>query len=201
MRRNLRPVRMLSLARMARGLRPDRNPLRRATDRAEAAVLAGLAAAFLVGAPAAAVTAGHLAAAAGLRAEQAARYQVHATLLTDAPGTFYTPYGPVAMPALARWTAPDGSRRSGLVGADSAGHYGAMITIWVDKSGHLTGPPPRAGQVTTQAALAAAAAPVFLGLLLFVTGLVSIGALDKRRLAAWDTAWQDVGPQWSSRKS
>jgi hypothetical protein len=201
MGQSVRPVRMSALARFARGLRPDRNPLRRATDRAEAAVLAGLAAAFLLGAPAAAVTAGHLAAAAGLRAEQTSRYKVQAMLLADAPGTFYTPYGPVAMPAVARWTAPDGSRRTGLVGADSVGHSGATVTIWVDKSGHLTGPPPRAGQVTTQAALAAAAAPVFLGLLVFVTGLVSIGALNTRRLAAWDAAWQEVGPRWSSRRS
>ncbi len=95
MRQNVRPVRMSSLARLARGLRPDRNRLRRATDRAEAAVLAGLAAAFLVGAPAAAMTAGHLAAAAGLRAEQAGRYKVHATLLA-ADGLFpkaRRPYG------------------------------------------------------------------------------------------------------------
>jgi hypothetical protein len=33
------PVGVLRLARLMRGLRPDRNPLRRASDRVEAAVL------------------------------------------------------------------------------------------------------------------------------------------------------------------
>ncbi len=47
---------------MMRRLWPDRNPLRRAADRAEAAVMAGLLAMFLVGVPLAAVaTAGLLA--------------------------------------------------------------------------------------------------------------------------------------------
>jgi hypothetical protein len=41
-----------------RELRPDRNPLCRACDRAEAALLAGLLAAFLIGVPLAAVFAG-----------------------------------------------------------------------------------------------------------------------------------------------
>jgi hypothetical protein len=41
-----------------RELRPDRNPLRRASDRAEAALAAGLLTALLIGVPAAAVLAG-----------------------------------------------------------------------------------------------------------------------------------------------
>ena len=45
--------------RTLRGLWPDRNPLRRTIDRAEAALVAGLAVAFLAGVPLAAVAAGH----------------------------------------------------------------------------------------------------------------------------------------------
>jgi len=51
------------LGRMARGRRPDRNPLRRASDRIETAVLGLLAAAFLAAAPFAAHVAGHWASA------------------------------------------------------------------------------------------------------------------------------------------
>jgi len=39
------------VTRVARGLWPDRNPLRRTSDRAEAAMVAVLIAAFLIGAP------------------------------------------------------------------------------------------------------------------------------------------------------
>jgi hypothetical protein len=45
--------------RAVRGLWPNRNPLRRTVDRAEAVVVAALAVAFLAGAPLAAVAAGH----------------------------------------------------------------------------------------------------------------------------------------------
>jgi len=56
-------------------LRPDRNPLRRACDRAEAGLLAALLAAFLVAVSLAAIIGGVRAFGAGLRvecAEQAA---------------------------------------------------------------------------------------------------------------------------------
>ena len=43
--------------RVLRGLWPDRNPLRRTIDRAEAVVVAGLAVVFLAGVPLAAVSA------------------------------------------------------------------------------------------------------------------------------------------------
>ena len=57
-----RPVIAAWAVRMARGLWPDRNPLRRTVDRVEAVVVAGLAAAFMAGAPLAALAAGHYAA-------------------------------------------------------------------------------------------------------------------------------------------
>src|SRR5215475_6134447 len=136
------------LARRTRGLWPDRNPLRRATDRAELVVVAGLTAAFLVGSPVAAMTAGHAASAAGLRAEQTARFKVDATLMQSAPGPFYSPYGSVVIPVPARWIAPDGSRHAGPVDADAAARAGSDVTVWTTKSGKLIAPSPPAGQVT-----------------------------------------------------
>ena len=200
MRRNLRLIRTSAFAMIVRGLWPSRNPLRRATDKAETALVAGLIAAFLVGAPAAAVGAAHWAAAAGQRAEQVTRYKVEAVLLQDTPGPYYTLYGPVAMPALAMWTAPDGSARAGLIKATYGGHTGAKVAIWTNKSGKPIGPPPRRGQVSTQEALAAASAFVLTGLVLLVAGLVALGVVNRRRLAAWDTAWQVTGPRWTSRR-
>ena len=54
-----------------RGLWPDHNPLRRTCDRAEAAIVAGLIAAFLIAAPVAGLIAGQWAYNASLRAEYA----------------------------------------------------------------------------------------------------------------------------------
>src|SRR6516225_8875980 len=69
-----------------RGLWPDRNPLRRASDRAEAAVVAGLAAALLAGVPLAGFAVGEWSYDASVRAmhAQMAWRQVSAVLLTDA---------------------------------------------------------------------------------------------------------------------
>ncbi|HEX8884214.1 MAG TPA: hypothetical protein VF797_06970 [Noviherbaspirillum sp.] len=199
MRSNLHMDRASSLVRLARGLWPDRNPLRRGTDRAQTAVVAGLLAAFLVGSPVAAITADHWASAAGLRAEQTARYKVHATLAHNAPGPFYSPYGVVVLPALARWKAPDGSSHLGLVDADSAARAGTAVTIWTSESGRPVGPPPSPGQATTRAALTAVAAFIGVGLVLLVTGVVATAAMNRRRIAAWEAAWRETGPRWTSR--
>jgi hypothetical protein len=193
------PARMSPLARFLRGLRPDRNPLRRATDRVEAAVVAGLLAAFLIGSPVVAMMAGHWAMAAGLRAEQTARYKVRATLLQNAPSPFYSAYGSVVLPAVARWTAPDGTIRVGLVDPPSTARAGTAVTIWTSDSGRRIGPPPPRGQARTRAALTAVSAFVALGLVLLVSWLVAIAVVNKRRIAAWDAAWREFGPRWTSR--
>src|SRR5215470_3970240 len=59
------------LPRLWRRWRPDANPLRRTTDRMEAALLAVLIAAFLLGAPLAGIAAGRAAAASNGRAGKA----------------------------------------------------------------------------------------------------------------------------------
>jgi hypothetical protein len=71
-------------ARLLRGRRLDRNPLRRRSDRAETVVLGALLAAFLATAPFAAYAAGGWAHASAMRDAQAQRaslVQVTATLL------------------------------------------------------------------------------------------------------------------------
>jgi hypothetical protein len=78
----------------ARGLWPDRNPLRRSLDRVEAVIVAGLAMVLLAGAPVAAVTASHLAYNAASRTVSTQRswHQEKAVLLASAsvPGQFET---------------------------------------------------------------------------------------------------------------
>ena len=115
--------------RLARALGLDGNPLRRASDRAEAWIRAGLVVVFLIGAPLAAVT-------AGLWTADAA----------DSPATARSaPVGPAVLTAL---------------------------------------------MVLAAATLA----------LLMVLRLIR-RLLDRRRLAAWETAWRAIGPRWTGHKS
>jgi len=71
-----------------RGLWPDRNPLRRSSDRLAAAIVAAALVTFLVGAPIAALGAGWWAQAAAsqvARAQHASWRQVPAVLVAGAP--------------------------------------------------------------------------------------------------------------------
>jgi hypothetical protein len=76
------------LTRLARALGLDRNPLRRATDRAEAWIRAGLLAIFLIAGPMAALSAGHWAYHAGTTAARvpaAPAHRVRPAALQQAP--------------------------------------------------------------------------------------------------------------------
>jgi hypothetical protein len=94
--------------RAVRGLWPDRDPLRRTLDRVEAAIVVGLAVAFLAGAPAAAVTAARLAATIGTSTAQTQRswHRMPAVLLADASRR--------AGPRIGRWPGPAGLAPAGV---------------------------------------------------------------------------------------
>lgn len=182
-----------------RGLWPDRNLLRRGSDRAEAALIAALLVAFLAGAPLAVLLTGRSAIAVGTRAEQAGRggdFQVSAVLLQQAP---YQDFGWPYSPAEARWTAPDGSRHTGDISAPSGAPRGTTVRVWIDRSGAVAGEPVQAAQVASQAQ-AAAAAPFMLAFLLLTAGALARRYLNRRRLAAWESDWRATGPQWSHQR-
>ncbi|MGO8896168.1 MAG: hypothetical protein ACLP8X_15190 [Streptosporangiaceae bacterium] len=185
-------------ARAVRGLWPDRNPLRRTIDRVEAVVAGGLAAAFMAGAPLAAVAAGHAAYSIGSRtayAQQAAWRQVPAVLLATAPAAGYRQY---QVTVQAWWTAPDGTRHTGTVLAPPGTKAGCTVMVWADTAGRLTGGPPlQLSQVRGQAALVTMLTPLALGFILLCTGLMAHAVLGRRRLAAWDGDWQATEPQWT----
>jgi hypothetical protein len=130
------------LGRMARGQRPDRNPLRRASDRMETAVLGLLLAAFLAAAPLAAHAAGTCASArftAEQRTQVSAVHQVRAVLL-QAPLSWNADlYGVAPGPvADARWTAPDGHPCTGLIPVpSSSAAAGSTVLVWTDRAGQL----------------------------------------------------------------
>ena len=185
--------------RVVRGLWPDRNPLRRTIDRAEAVVVAGLAIVFLAGVPLAAVAAGHYAgdhASRAATAQRAAWHQVPAKLLTTVSASGYGDQATVP----ARWTAPDGRRRTGMVPAPAAAAAGGTVMVWVDEAGRLTGPPLQPSLVSGQAMLAAIFAALVVAIIVVCAGLLAHVALDRRRLAGWGAQWRATGPQWTRQR-
>ncbi len=184
---------------VVRGLWPDRNPLRRSLDRVEGVVVTGLAVAFLAGAPLSVVAAAHAAygtAARIARTQQAEWHQVSAVLLSSIPVAIEG-YQPAVR---AMWTAPDGTRRTGMVPAPNVTRAGGTVRVWVDAAGWLTGPPLQPAQVEGQVVLAALLAPVALGIVLLCAGQLIHFLLARRRLAAWETEWQVVEPRWTRRR-
>lgn len=182
-----------------RGWWPDRNPLRRGADRAQAAIVTGLLGAFLAGAPLAAIGAARWAGGAAEHAQRTARYPVAAVVLARVPLPSQSPYG--AWPAArATWTAPDGASRTGLVPAPPSASAGTTVTVWTDSSGRLVTPPVPRSAVDDDATAAAALAVAALGLALLTAGLLARAVLDRWRLAAWDAEWRAAGPQWFSHR-
>jgi hypothetical protein len=186
-------------ARAVRGLWPDRNPLRRTIDRIEAVIAGGLVVAFLAGAPLAAVAGGHAAYGSAARiahAQQAAWHQVPAVLLATAPAARYRQD---QVNAQARWTAPDGTGRTGTVLAPPGTRAGRVVMVWVDMAGRPTGDRPlQLSQARDEAELATILTPLALGLILLGAGFSVHVMLGRRRLAAWDADWQVTEPHWTT---
>ena len=139
-----------SLARLARWLGIDRNPLRRGTDRVEAALRLVMILLVVVAVPAAAVAAGRWADHYALHRAQrqrAVNHQVTAVLLEDAPASgIPDPYTSVQTSWVpARWQPPGQPPRTGEVLALAGARKGSTVRTWIDPSGAVTdsaaGPP------------------------------------------------------------
>jgi hypothetical protein len=170
--------------RVARGLWPDRNPLRRPSDRAEAGMVAVLVMAFLVGAPFIVLLAWRLDVGATFttaEAQHAGWRQVRAVLLTDAPASGY--YDPSVA---ATWTAPDGARCRGTVDPLPDAQAGTTTPIWVSHAGRQMAWPLTSFQTTKQADVIAGMVVSFWAMLVWGAGMLGRHLIDTRRMAAWD---------------
>jgi hypothetical protein len=202
MRSRQQTVRVTRLGRFVRGQRPDRNPLRRVSDRLETAVLAMMVVAFLAAAPFTARASGAWAHSMAQRAQvtqEASRHQVPAVVLKVAASQGTGGYFPPESLAQARWTAPDGTVVTGEALVPAGMAAGATVRLWVTNDGQLTDPPIEDSQVADSVVTAGIIAVLGLGILLAVTGWLARRALDKRRIAAWDAEWQVTGPRWTTR--
>jgi hypothetical protein len=192
------------VAALARRAGLDANPLRRGCDRAEAWLRIGLVLIFLIGSPLAAIGLGKLtqaASASAARAQAASERQVPAVLLDRVARAADDPlYGQAGFVwARARWTAPDGQRRTGQVPAQVGSLAGDMVTIWVNSAGQLAYPPIGQSQIASRVIAVVALTPAALGIVLLVVLWLARSVLDRRRLADWAVEWSAVEPQWTKR--
>ena len=178
-----------------------RNTLRRPVDRIEGTVLVVLTVAFLVAVAVASVL--------GVRtyqSQRAASVGVRPVVaVLSQPGPLS--YGSMAQlgEAEARWRDPGRSEQSGVLTTATApgilgAAAGARIPVWLDRSGQPVVPP--GGQVAMIVNALAPGTTVAGGAgmaLLVCYGLCRL-VLDRRRLAAWESAWSLTGPRWTTRR-
>jgi len=85
---------------------------------------------------------------------------------------------------------PDPSAAAGLAGVYRGGH------AWATARGE-----DAADSALSDEVLAGVMTLAFLALALLAALRVSLAFLSRRRLAAWETAWSKVGPQWTGGRS
>jgi hypothetical protein len=187
------------MPRLARWL-TRRNVLRRPVDRIEGAVLVMSYAAFGV------LVA--LACVFGIHTYQAQRT---ATVGLRPAAAQLIQAGPpsgglgVVGQAEARWSSPGGGEHTGVLTTTtvpdiSGAAAGARLVIWVNPSGQPVPPPADRSVMILYALVAGAVLIAMAAVALLIYYRLCRLVLDRRRLAAWDSAWARTGPRWSTRR-
>jgi hypothetical protein len=182
------------------------NPLRRATDLAEAWLALAALLTILVLAPVAGTLVAGLTQDSlqeSVREQRESRHLVTATVarkLDRSPleADPETATGrEIRTRVLADWTAPDGTAQHGPVMANLKDpRSGDHFTLWTDAHGRIVARPLDSATATTHAVLAG------FGAALLGTALVEGGRrlivwrMVRRRYARWDQAWDRAGPDW-----
>ncbi len=191
-----------AICRMSRLVRwlARRNALRRPVDRIEGALLVVLATAFLMAMAVASILAVHTyqsqrAASAGLRAAPAVLIQA------GPPSGSVANFGQVE----ARWRDPGGGEKSGVLTIVTApgiagSAAGTRIPVWLDRSGQPVAPPVGQVAMVINALAGGTAATGGAAVALLICYALCRLALDRRRLAAWESAWSLTGPRWTTRR-
>ncbi|MBH5337688.1 hypothetical protein IHE55_24110 [Streptomyces pactum] len=184
--------------------RRPRNPLRRPTDVARAWLGPVLAVVLLAATPTVALLVGD---AAHHRLGQDARQQartrqhievvlVHAAPRHPEPGSDEARAARYPVPV--RFTGPDGRVRTVEAEVPQGLPAGSTARVWVDDRGRVTEPPLTREQVRNGAlgwGLVAAGAVALAGAAAYSAVRYE---LERRDLAAWETAWARTAPRWTS---
>lgn len=194
----------MRMTRIARRVGLDRNPLRRRSDRVEAWFTVLLAGVLLLAGPLLAWRAGQVAYRNEVRAstwERQNRFQVQAVLQNDAAGyvDLTDEAAPVQGAVPARWTAPDGTARTGSVVPPQDARAGSSVRVWTDIHGERT-KPPRHRHPPTAAVANGLVTVVGISIGVAVLRLIVRRRLNIHRMAAWQMEWMLVEPRWSGRR-
>ena len=188
--------------RWVRRLGLERNPLRRRTDRIEAALRLTMIMLALIAVPVTAIAVGRWADHLALHrahAQQATEHLVNAVLLAPArPAGGTGPYTSIQMTwALARWTPPGRPARTGEILTVAGARRGTLVPTWISASGAVAAAPPPYREIVGDVCIAfITTCLVSLQVLVEVQALVR-RVLDRRRLTAWETEWRANGPLWT----
>ena len=176
--------------RLTRLLRP--NPLRRPSDRSSSPWWCCCSAAFLAAASSRPSSAS---ASTSHRARPRSTCTAAVAVLTGDG-----PYGNGLAGngwATARWRAPDGQPRTGTLTTLTAPDIwnaspGTRVPVWLTSSGAPAVPPPGPGT----ALFTTVSIVMLAGITLMICYWLCRVLLDRRRLAAWESAWARTRPRW-----
>jgi hypothetical protein len=181
----------------------ERSPLCRPYDRLEARLCLLLAVVFLLAVPLAAWGAGAVVYRASAHAEQSQRSNrvlVDAQLLAAAHPVGIGFAAVPQVPVLARWTAADGTPRTGAILVGVTAPAGAVVPIWTDRAGNVAQPPRDRDQTAMRTSVAVVVAGFGLAALLGGVRMAVRRVFDRRRMAAWDAEWSRVAPRWMEHR-
>jgi len=177
------------------------NPLRRRVDKVESAILVFLFVTVILAAPLLTIWAVRLVAAASIREQQSEQSwrRVPAVLTQNAAaGTIGLGGDWDAAWVTARWIAPDGARRSGLVAVPLNAVTGQRVQVWDSRAGRPTHQPLTSFEENERKVATAVAVPVTM-LVLLVIGTVTVRLVaNRRRMVYWARAWKVTAPRWTS---
>lgn len=190
-------------ARQVRRFGFGRNPLRRPSDRIEAALLVVFLIAGLLLVPIGAVIGTSVREAGEQRTAQQRDLlqQVKATTTEDAPALTGQEIGQLTWPVSVVWQDSAAGERRARADVVLGTKTGSEVTVWLDRSGRLVKPPRTAGD---SAAIGGATG---FGVVLagwIVLGLLMAGAvrkLNQSRSRQWAAEWEQVAPRWTGRQS
>ena len=175
-----------------------RNPLRRRSYLVEAWLLLAVWILAVVAAAGAGVWT-VLAVERHIDALRADRHSVTAVLVEDAQRIVGTADGSDNYRATVRWTAADGTRRTGLAHVDSSSKAGSTTQVWLDAKGRLVPTPATATQGRIEGAVLGVWAAAGAGGVVLLVGRGVCGQLERRRVDQWDAEWARIGPQWGHK--
>ena len=72
--------------------------------------------------------------------------------------------------------------------------------VWVSRSGSLTGPPLRPGQLEERIAVVEVLAACAGISMFFLLGYAGRRLINRQRLNEWEQAWRSTEPQWTQQR-